>query len=79
MAINYTNLFTILGKYVKALNTHQGFFTTIQTGIDDIEGILESNSLNRLAGNMHTVMERANRDVEQWATGLTQCSNERNH
>ena len=32
MAINYTTLYTVLGKYVKTLNTITGFYTQIVTG-----------------------------------------------
>ena len=70
MAINYTNLFTVLGKYVKAANSHDGFHTNIDTAYSDIEGILESNTLNRLVRNVEQVMDRAHDDVESWASGL---------
>lgn len=71
MAIDYpTKLFEVIGKYVKGLNIFFGFLTQIQTGIDDIEGVLESNTLNRLAGDMHTVFKRFKRDVEGWPTSI---------
>jgi hypothetical protein len=70
MAINYTNLFQILGKYVKTLNVNFGMLADIQTGIDDIEGELELKTLNRLTSSVHNTLETNKRDVETWTTNL---------
>ena len=72
MALNFTTLFTVIGKYVKSLNIFFGFLTQIQTGIDDIEAILETNTLNRLAPELHRQFELMKRDVENGIPPITQ-------
>jgi len=72
MAIDYPGqLFENIGKYVNSLNLFFAFLTDIQTGINDIEGELELKTLNRLAGDMHTVFELFKRDVERWTSDIT--------
>jgi len=70
MAINFTDLFTVTGKYVKSLNTLFGFLTQITTGLSDIEEELELKTLNRLTVQLHPVFERMKRDVEIWTDDI---------
>ncbi len=70
MAINFTDLFTVIGKYIKTLNTLFGKLTEITTGLSDIEGVLEANTLNRLTVDLHLTFERMKRDVEGWTNDI---------
>lgn len=70
MALNYTDFFTVVGKYIKSLNTLFGFLTQITTGLSDIETVLEANTLNRLTVQLHPTFEQMKRDVEGWTNDI---------
>jgi len=66
MALNTTTFFTVLGKYIKNVNVFNGLLSTIQTGSDDIETILESNNLTRLFGPIPNLFNGFKANVVLW-------------
>ena len=70
MAINYTTLFTVLGKYVKSINTFEGYFSELSTDQTDIEGVLEANNLSRLNSGLPTMFDKFKDDIEFWINSV---------
>ena len=66
MALNNTTFFTVVGKYIKTVNVFDGLLTTIQTGSDDIEGVLETNNLTRLFAEIPGLFTGYQNNVVGW-------------
>ena len=70
MAINYTNLFTVLGKYIKTVDDHHALLSTIETLKGEIGTELENASLIRLFDSIPSTFDGFKSDVSGWISSI---------
>lgn len=66
MAVPYTNLFTVLGKYIKHINSYTTIISDIATDLNDIEAILNTAGLIHLAEDLAPTFYGFEDDVTGW-------------
>lgn len=66
MALNVTNLLTVVGKYVKTINTWNGYITALETAKDDIYTVLDNENLQDLYVDLPAQFEGFKSAVASW-------------
>lgn len=70
MALDSTGLFTVIGKYVKAINTWNGYITTLETQKDDIYTVLDAEDLQDLYVDLPSQFLGFKSAVASWISSL---------
>lgn len=72
MAINYSNLFTLLGKNIKAANTLTGLYATLDTPRDAILSVYSAQSLFPMLSDVSTTWESFKSQINNWVFQVNQ-------
>lgn len=70
MAINYTNLTTPLGKYIKHINSYDTVISDIDTDRNDIETVLNTGGVIHLGDQVNTMFNGFQNAVTGWINVL---------
>src|SRR5687768_9305906 len=70
MAVNYTKVFTVLGKYVDKLIDYYAYIATFNTDRDAIEATLATEGVVHLAEGLVDDYERFKGSVTDWEASL---------
>lgn len=70
LAIGYTTVFTVVGKYVKKINNYLAEVATLTTDEGDITTILTSQSVVRLNDGLNEIYDDFRSDVIGWINSL---------
>lgn len=70
MAVNFTTIFTIMGKYIKKLNVDYGYIATLNTDQSDIETVLVAQSVTRLADGLGAMYDGFRGNITTWVQNI---------
>src|SRR5688572_24161051 len=70
MAVDYTKVFTVLGKYVDKLIDYYAYIATHNTDRDAIETVLAAQSVTHLQDGLVDMYEAFKDDVSGWESDL---------
>lgn len=70
MAVDYTKVFTVWGKYADKVNDYYAYIATHTSDQTAVESALSSQSLVRMADDLQETFDRFKGDVSQWCSSL---------
>ena len=70
MAINYTNLFTLLGKIVKGVNNVRAYYSALDTDRDAIYSVYNAQSQFALVSGLTPEYDAKQQSIVSWISAL---------
>lgn len=68
--VDYTSLFTCIGKYLKKLNNYFATIATLNTDQGEINTVLVAQSRTTLADGLDSMMTGFRSNIESWVNGI---------
>jgi len=70
MAVNYTNLFSMLGELVQRVNQFVGLYATVDTGLSEILADFDTAGRNDLEDGLTGTFDGYKRNLQGWVRGM---------
>lgn len=70
MAVDFTKVFTTIGKYIKKLNVDYGYIATLTTDQSDLETVLVAQSVTRLVDGLDSMYDGFRSNIAAWVQSI---------